>query len=45
MMSQLGKGTIPLFTFDCKTSEMAGIDKSENRRRKLAYSTVLQTAK
>ena len=45
MTSQLGKGTILLFTFDCKTSEMEGEDKSENRRRKLAHSTVLQTAK
>ena len=40
-----GKGAILLFTFDCKTSEMEGEDKSENRRKKLAHSTVLQTAK
>ena len=31
--------------FDCKTSEMEGQYKSENKRRKLAHSTVLQTAK
>ena len=36
---------ILLFTFDCKTSKMEGEDKSENRRRKLAHSTVLQMAK
>ena len=41
MTSLLGKGTILLFTFDCKTSEMEGEDKSENRRRKLAHSTAL----
>ena len=48
MTSQLGthcKGAILFFTFDCKTSEMEREDKSENRRRKLAHSTVLQTAK
>ena len=45
MTSQLGKDTILLFTFDWKTSELEGEDKSENRRRKLAHSTVLQTAK
>ena len=48
MTSQLGndcEGVILLFTFDCKTSEMEGEDKSENRKRKLAHSTVLQTAK
>ena len=46
MTSQLGtycKGVILLFTFDCKTSKMEGEDKSENKRRKLAHSTVLQT--
>ena len=48
MTSQLGtdcEGAILLFTFYCKTSEMEGEDKSENRKRKLAHSTVLQTAK
>ena len=39
------KGPNLLFTFDCKTSEMEGEDKSENRRRKLAHITVLQMAK
>ena len=48
MMSQLGtyyKGAIPLFTFDCKVNEMEGEGKPKNRRKKLAHSTVLQTAK
>ena len=31
---------ILLFTFDCKTSEMEGEAKSENRRKTLAHSTV-----
>ena len=48
MTSQLGthhKGAILLFISDCKTSEMEGEAKSKNRRRKLAHSVVLQTAK
>ena len=48
MTSQLGthyKSAILLFTFDSKTSEMEGEAKSKNRRRKLANSTVFQTAK
>ena len=38
------KGAILLFTFDGKTSEMEGEDKSDNRKRKLAHSSVLKTA-
>ena len=48
MTSQLGthyEGAILLFTAGCKTSEMEGEAKSKNRRKKLAHSTVLQTAK
>ena len=46
--SQLGtqyEGRILLFTSGCKTSEMEGEAKSKNRRKKLAHSTVLQSAK
>ena len=47
MTLQLGthyEGAILLFTSNCKTSEMEREAKSKNRR-KLAHSTVLQTAK
>ena len=39
------EGAILLFISGYKTSEMEGEAKSKNRRKKLAHSTVLQTAK